>query len=336
MAINIEKQFFLLYSTPTETMKISCPIKSNYERSTLIDVIYALSCLVGISYGLAAYTAPNFFFGPNGGMMPGLTGTKTSLESNDLDPITEHYIRSQGVSLITLIFSYYFFAFGDLESERVLAKSFFVGHAACLAVFTMWLRDGGLGEYYESSVLKIACLWFALQMAWDVYAITSLPKPKVKSSGVPSPPSTDTVIFYACALYVGQSCASRVLLGADPTYFPNTDFDALMNVEAQLFGAWFIPSVYILLFEAQKNLRLTYKIMIICCISTLPEIMKVIHEGNGDQRAFASVFAFSAAFMALAFYRLGAFDMEEDGTEAKTEDEGMRLRDGRVISHKAQ
>ena len=322
-------------------MKLSCLIKSNFERSLLADVLGAFSCLFGISYGLAAYTAPNYFFGPNG-LTPAFI--KTDLESNDLDPITEHYMRCQGISLITLIVSYYLFAFGDLESERMFLKCSFFAHAAVLAISATWLKDEAVQEFSGISTLQATCLFSAVQIVRIGHGLLDLPKTKAHSSEAAMAPSIDSIIFYACALYVGQICASKAYFGADATFFPGTEFNAQMNAEARMFGAWFIPYVYILLFEAQRMPKLTYKIMAFCCMLTLPVKMKVIHEGHCNQKAFSAIFIATATFMVLAFYRLGAFSRDDLGKKkhANSEeiigalDDGMHLRDGRVISQKAQ
>ena len=89
------------------------------------EVVGACYALYGVCYGIFAYAGPtsNYFFGPNGMVLPVASHNKI----NDLDPVSAHYTRVQGALYITLILSYYIFAIGDLEREQRYMKSFLIG-----------------------------------------------------------------------------------------------------------------------------------------------------------------------------------------------------------------
>ena len=335
--------------------------KSNYARSAVLDGVTAVAALLAFSYGLAAYVAPNKFLAPQidtNALSPFL---KTSLPSNDLDPITQYFLRCQGISTLALIASYYLFAWGDLESERSFSRAFLVGHLSNFALAVHLFQDESTKEFYEDQALTMNVYVTALYVILWAYALFKMPRPKSKqhkskktqSKSVPIPPSVDTAIFYACALYITSICVSTAIFGADRKYFPRTPlpndaFDVIMDSEARASGVWFIPGVYMLLFEGQRLPQLIYKTMILYILLTLPIMVITIRDDNTyvNRKAIASTMVSDAIFLVLAVYRLVALRKEEElfkSTHSKLEgggivesDEGMTLRDGRVISYRAQ
>ena len=326
--------------------KLACPIASDYQRSTPFDIVMAMSCFAGMIYGILAYINPNFFFGPHSSVFPSFV--QTSMESNDLDPITTHMMRLEGVSVISIILCYYLFDFGRVEYERAALKGFLVGHVATAIVLFTEIKGEATTEYYIKEALPSTLVWSTCHTFLLTYALAKLPKSPKKQGAVkkgssrPSfsvPPDIDSAIFYACALVVALTC-TKGFRGPDPAVFPVTplkdnSYDPIMILEAKTVAAWYMPQIYHLLFSSQTMPGVTYKAMSVSIILTLPVLALALHDEIGNVRAFEAMICSCIGLLAVSLYRLRELTSKKTALDNDFTD-GMHLRDGRVISYKSQ
>ena len=297
-------------------------------------------------YGILAYANPNFFFGPKSDIFPSFI--KTSLKSNDLDPITVHMMRLEGVSVISIILCYYLFDFGRVEYERAALKGFLVGHVATAIVLFTEIKNKATTEYYIKEALPSTLIWSTCHMVLLTYALAKLPKSTKKQGAVkkgssrPSfsvPPNIDSAIFYACAFVVALTC-TKDFRGPDPAVFPVTplkdnSYDPIMILEAKTVAAWYMPQIYHLLFSSQIMPEVTHKAMSLSIILTLPVLALAIYDRIGNDRAFIAMICSCIGLLAVSLYRLRELTSKKTKLDDDFSD-GMHLRDGRVISYKSQ
>lgn len=326
--------------------KPTCPIASDYQRSTPFDIVMAMSCLAGMIYGILAYANPNYFFGPKSNIFPSFI--QTSLESNDLDPITTHMMRLEAVSVISTILCYYLFDFGRIEYERAALKGFLVGHLATAIVLFAEIKNKTTTEYYIKEALPSTLVWSSCQMVWLTYSLAKLPKSPIKQDATKKgrprspfsvPPDIDSAIFYACASVVALTC-TKGFRGPDPAVFPVTplkdnSYDPIMILEAKTVAAWYMPQIYHLLFSSQMMPEVTHKAMSLSIILTLPVLALALNDGIGYDRAFMAMICSCIGLLVVSLYRLRELTSTKTNLDGDTSD-GMHLRDGRVISYKSQ
>jgi hypothetical protein len=283
----------------------------NKSNRLFFPAVRLFSSLYGLVFGVLAYAAPNFFFGPNG-VFPKTFYKTTCLESNDLDPITIHCLRYASVEVITLCLGHLFLFDNEnfVRCSRALNRlaficysSFFIHHVAIIL--------GPSGTFYKTSIAIFAGidLVFALFFQWFLKEL-----PASDTALLVAPTRIQRIANIVTGIFAGIFCVARSVSGASHTFVPrtpleNNEFDSNMMGAARLFGLSLFPAVFAALVEGNNVPKFIIKMSSLYGILMLPVLFMAVHDTSGyfNQEAFTALTIVYVLYVMLQFYAAGAF-----------------------------
>lgn len=287
---------------------------SHSPREKIADAsIGVFGALYGLWYGIFAYAAPNYSFGPNG-LFP--LYRKTSLETNELDPISIFYIRVHGLNTLFLVLSYYLFTRGSKERKRAHTKMLLAEKLASVATVLRIMTDKDFDEFYARAVWQFFLALGVLYIIWFASILERYPVPKKVEQAPLS--SADMIWIVLTAIHAGYFCIHTLVIGPIPIFWQatpleNNGFDLIMRESAHMMATSLVPIVLFLSTDAWTMPTFCWKMLCLYMIICTPVMFKQIYDDSGfsDQKAFIGHYFGIVFSMILGFERLGVFKKDK-------------------------
>lgn len=268
----------------------------------------SLSILYALTYGIAAYSAPAFFFGPGGPM---------EIYKEPVHEISIAYMRSHGTNTLCLVLTWLLFTRGNKTRKRAFTAMLLSAQFVILPTMLRVMYDEDFDDRYHQGPWLAGIVVSLLHIVFLVLVLKKYPAPRIQEAPITN---TDRIGLTLLNAYAAFFCFSRLLLGPDPKFWDTTKlemgvFELEMKECAYMMATAMVPIVYFLTFDAWWLPIFAYKMNVLYMILALPVMYKQCYDtgGFGKPRASASVLFGHICFMTFSLSRMGAFKKETCG-----------------------
>mmetsp|Transcript_12723 Transcript_12723/g.26313 ORF Transcript_12723/g.26313 Transcript_12723/m.26313 type:complete len:298 (+) Transcript_12723:293-1186(+) len=280
-------------------------MKMKTAEKLLYNVCGVFSILYALIYGVTAYAAPAFFFGPGGPL---------NLYKRPVHEISIQYMRFHGLNTLSLVLSFLLFARGNVSREKAFTRMLLSTQAAMLFIGLRVMFDDDFEDRYQKDAWVGCAVICLLHIVVLTMILRKYPSPIVQEAPIEM---ADRIGLTLLDLYATLVCFSRLIFGPDPHFWDMSKledgkFELEMRECAYMFATSMVPIVFFLTFDAWNLPRFAYKMNAMYVIMALPIIYKECYNssGYGKPKAFAATFVGQLAFGIFSMTRLGAFRKE--------------------------